>query len=43
MKKKGVNKELIKKIKEIYEVTEVKIRTKEGLTREFTVKQGLRH
>lgn len=39
---KKKNKRLIKKIKDLYEETNVTIKIKEGLTRRFTVKKGIR-
>lgn len=40
--KKGINAGLIKKIKDLYKETDVTIKIKEGLTRRFTVKKGIR-
>lgn len=40
--KKGINAGLIKKIKDLYEETDVTIKIKEGLTRRFTVKKGIK-
>lgn len=42
MEEKGVNKELLERIKEIYKETKIMIRTKEGNTKEFWTKRGVR-
>lgn len=42
MEEKGVEYSLMNKIKEIYKVTEVIIRTKDGVTKCFKTKKGVR-
>lgn len=42
MEKKGINRELMERIKDIYWETKVKIRKKEGYTKEFWTKKGVK-
>lgn len=42
IKKKGIESDIIRRIRKIYEETELTIRTKDGLTRNFNTKKGVR-